>query len=147
MRFFSRRRMLSILLATAASLPFIGTVQAADDFPSRPTKIYIGFPPGGSTVSPMRVPAEKPADLLGQPIEVENKTGAGGTLATLQLQNAVNDGHTLALAPNSLYRMPFVTNFQMDPLNELSYVIGMTGYAFGILVSRSSHILTYVYMF
>ncbi|HLS17479.1 MAG TPA: tripartite tricarboxylate transporter substrate binding protein [Paenalcaligenes sp.] len=143
MRFFSRRRILSILLATAASLPFIGTVQAADDFPSRPIKIYIGFPPGGSTDAPMRVLAEKAADILGQPIVVENKTGAGGTLATLQLQNAVNDGHTLALAPISLYRMPFVTNFQMDPLNELSYVIGLTGYAFGIVVPESSPFQTF----
>src|SRR5690625_5684493 len=86
----------------------------------------------------MRVRAEKAVDILGQPIVVENKTGAGGTLATLQLQNAVNDGHTLALAPISLYRMPFVTNFEMDPLNELSYVIGLTGYAFGIGVPDSS---------
>src|SRR5690625_5161291 len=126
MRIFSRRRILSILLATAASLPFIGTVQAEDDFPSRPIKIYLVFAPGCSTDAPIRVLDEKAADILGQPIVVENKTGAGGTLATLQLQNAVNDGHTLALAPISLYRMPFVTNFQMDPLNELSYVIGLT---------------------
>ncbi|HLR30082.1 MAG TPA: tripartite tricarboxylate transporter substrate binding protein [Paenalcaligenes sp.] len=143
MWFISRRRILSLLLAAIASLPFISTVHAAQDFPNRSIKIYIGFPPGGSTDAPMRVLAEKAADILGQPIVVENKTGAGGTLATLQLQNAANDGHTLALAPISLYRMPFVTNFQMDPLNDLSYVIGLTGYAFGIVVPESSPFQTF----
>src|SRR5699024_12055757 len=121
MWFISRRRILSLLLAAIASLPFISTVHAAQDFPNRSIKIYIGFPPGGSTDAPMRVLAEKAADILGQPIVVENRTGAGGTLATLQLQYATNDGFTLSLETISRYRISFFIDIQLDP--NLTYII------------------------
>lgn len=140
---FVQRQFLVTLLFAIINLPLMQFAHAADDFPNRPIKIYIGFPPGGSTDAPMRILAEKAGAILGQTIVIENKTGAGGTLAPLQLQNAKNDGHTLALAPISLYRMPFVTNFQMDPLNDLTYVIGLTGYAFGIVVPASSPFETF----
>lgn len=145
MKLFSKHRLfyffsLIFFLSVIINSPW---AQAAEDFPKRPIKIYIGFPPGGSTDAPMRILAEQAATILGQPIIIENKTGAGGTLAPLQLQNAKNDGYTLALAPISLYRMPFVTNFQMDPLNDLSYIIGLTGYAFGIVVPASSPFHTF----
>lgn len=115
---------------------------AADGYPAKPIKISIGFPPGGSTDGPMRVLAEQASRLLGQPIVIENRTGAGGTLAALSLQSAASDGYTLAVAPIGIYRVPFVTNNKFDPTQDLTYVIGITGYAFGIVVPASSPIQT-----
>lgn len=143
MKLMSRRRILSLLIAGAALVPFASQAKNADSYPSRPIKIMIGFAPGGSTDAPMRVLAEKASAILKQPVIIENKPGAGGTLAALQLQNVPNDGYTLGLAPISVFRMPFVTDFKMDPLTDLTYVIGLTGYAFGIVVPASSQIQTF----
>lgn len=143
MKIISRRRILSLLLAGAAFVPFLSQAQSADSYPSRPIKIMIGFPPGGSTDAPMRALAEKASQILKQPVIIENKAGAGGTLAALQLQNVPNDGYTLAVAPIGVFRMPFVTDFKMEPLTDLEYVIGLTGYAFGIVVPESSPIKSF----
>lgn len=143
MKISNKRRILSLAIASAALVPFLSHASAAEDFPTRPIKIMIGFPPGGSSDAPMRVLAEQAAKIFKQPVIIENKTGAGGTLAALQLQNVPADGYTLAVAPISVFRMPYVTEYKMDPLKELRYVIGLTGYAFGIVVQESSPITSF----
>ncbi|HMO46469.1 MAG TPA: tripartite tricarboxylate transporter substrate binding protein [Rubrivivax sp.] len=113
---------------------------AAGAYPNRPIKIMIGFPPGGSTDGPMRVLAESAARILEQPIVIENKTGAGGTMPATTLQSSANDGYTLGLAPITVFRLPYTTSIKWNPATDLSYVIGLTGYAFGIVVPAASPI-------
>lgn len=82
---------------------------AADQYPSRPIKLLVGFPPGGPSDVPARVIAEKLSRILGTGIIVENKPGAGSMLATLDVLSQPADGHTLLLC----------TYF--DPVNTLLY--------------------------
>jgi tripartite-type tricarboxylate transporter receptor subunit TctC len=127
----------------ASGLLITGHIYAQEKpeaYPSRPIKIGIGFAPGGSTDAPVRLLAEKVSAILKQPIIVENKPGAGGVIPTQSLQSAQPDGYTLAIAPASVFRMPYTTDIKWDPSTDLSYVVGITGYAFGIVVPTNSPI-------
>ena len=121
-------------------LPMAWAQEKPEAYPSRPIKVMIGFPPGGSTDAPMRLLALKVGAILKQPVVVENKTGAGGVIPTQNLQSAPTDGYTLAIAPASVFRLPYTTDIKWDPAKDLSYIIGITGYAFGIVVPSSSPI-------
>lgn len=125
--------------ALVLSLP-IHAEEKVGAYPSRPIKIMLGFAPGGSTDGPMRVLAEKVGGILKQPVIIENKPGAGGVIPTQNLQSASADGYTLAIAPASVYRLPYTTEIKWDPVKDLTYIIGLTGYAFGIVVPTSSPI-------
>lgn len=135
-------RLASLLttLSALAMVPFAHANETAAAFPSRAITILVGFPPGGSTDGPMRVLAEKASKTLKQPIVIENKTGAGGTMPAVALQTARNDGYTLGVTSLGIFRLPYTTDIKWDPVEDLTYVIGLTGYAFGIVVPASSPI-------
>lgn len=110
-------------------------------YPDRPIRILLGFPPGGSTDGPMRVLAANASKTLGQPIVIENKPGAAGVLPAQMLQSAKPDGYTIAVIPQGVFRLPYTTDINWNPA-ELGYIIGLTGYVFGIVVQASSPIKT-----
>ncbi len=131
------------LLAVVLGMASHWAVQAqgpAESYPTRPIRVIVGFAPGGSTDAPVRVLAELVAKTLKQAIVVENKPGVGGTLAAQSLQSAAPDGYTLAITSAGLYRLPFTTETKWNPATDLSYVIGLTGYSFGMVVPASSSI-------
>lgn len=135
------KQLVAAAIATlAVASPVAHSQDKAGAYPTRPIKLTIGFPPGGSTDAPVRVLAEGASKILGQPIVVENKPGAGGTMPAVNLQAAANDGYTLGVSSLGIYRLPFTTDIKWDPVNDLTYVIGLTGYAFGIVVPASSPI-------
>ena len=128
-------------LAAAAAVPFAGQAGAqAPAWPSQPVKLQIAFPAGGPTDITMRVLAENAAKMLGQPVVVENRPGAGGTLPAQALQQARPDGHTLAQIPLGVFRLPYTTKINWDPVKDISYILGITGYAFGVVVPSDSPI-------
>ncbi len=138
-----RRR--ALIQAAAATLvaPLTGVARAQAGWPTQPVKLMIAFPAGGPTDITMRVLAENASRLLGQTVVVENRPGAGGTLPAQQLQQARPDGHTLAQVPLGVFRMPYTQKMTWDPLKDLSYIIGVTGYAFGLVVPSESAIKTW----
>jgi tripartite-type tricarboxylate transporter receptor subunit TctC len=83
---------LTILACAAASLP-----AAADEWPTKPIRILVGFGPGGGTDIVARILAQPLSELLGQPVVVENKPGAAGTTATDALAKSAKDGYTAVL--------------------------------------------------
>jgi tripartite-type tricarboxylate transporter receptor subunit TctC len=92
----SRRK---LLIAGAAIFGSMSTrLFAADPWPSRPIRILVGFPAGGQTDVIARAFGSFLAKELGQPVVVENKAGAGGTLAAQELKRSAADGHTLMYA-------------------------------------------------
>jgi tripartite-type tricarboxylate transporter receptor subunit TctC len=128
-------------LAAAAAMPLASRAQSA--WPSQPVKLLIAFPAGGPTDITMRVLAENAAKLIGQAVVVENRPGAGGTLPAQALQQAKPDGHTLAQIPLGVFRLPYTTKINWDPVKDISYVLGITGYAFGVVVPSESPIKTW----
>src|SRR6476620_6130991 len=88
----SRRDVLRYGVAAAAALPAPAIAQA---WPSKPIKIVCGYPVGGLTDIFARAYGEGISQKTGQPVVVENKTGASGAIAAGQVKSAAADGYTL----------------------------------------------------
>ncbi|MFT3718052.1 Bug family tripartite tricarboxylate transporter substrate binding protein [Pseudorhodoferax sp.] len=128
---------LTMLVASPAQ------AQAWRTFPEKPIKLIIAFPAGGPTDITMRALADNAARALGYPVIIENRPGAGGTLPAQALQSAPADGYTLAQIPLGVFRVGYTTKLDWDPLKDITYVINLTGYAFGIVVPADSPFKTW----
>ena len=101
-----------------------GAAFAQEPYPSRPTRILVGFQAGGSVDLTARLIATHLAPLLGTPVLVENKLGASGIIAAGEVARSAPDGYTLfmanlgssALAPNMQPTLPF------DPVNDFTAI-------------------------
>jgi tripartite-type tricarboxylate transporter receptor subunit TctC len=91
------RRQFLHLAAGAAALPAVSRVARAQAYPSRPVRIVVGFPAGGSFDVVARLFGQWLSERLGQPFIVENRSGAGGNIGTEVVVNAQPDGYTLLL--------------------------------------------------
>jgi tripartite-type tricarboxylate transporter receptor subunit TctC len=137
-----RRQLVQLAAATVATSSLAVRAQS---FPNKPLKLVIAFPAGGPTDITMRQLADNAGKVLGQTMVVENKPGAGGTLPAQQLQSSGPDGYTLAQIPLGVFRLPYTTKISWDPVKDISYVINVTGYAFGIVVPTDSPIRTWTH--
>jgi tripartite-type tricarboxylate transporter receptor subunit TctC len=127
------RRTLLCAGGALAALP-LGALRA-QAFPARPITLYCAFPAGGPTDLVFRALAEAAGRELKQTVVVENRAGAGGTLAPLALKTAKPDGYTLAQMPLGIFRIPHMQkNPQIDPVRDFTYVVNLTGYTFGLVV-------------
>lgn len=106
----------------------------AQRFPDRPVKVLVGFPPGGTTDSVMRVLAQAAAPHLGQQVLIDNKPGGGGLISIQALKASPPDGYTLGLFSLSVFRSPWQVDAGYDALRDLSYVIGVTNVLFAVVV-------------
>ena len=91
----------AISFAAAALLAPAGAF--ADTYPSRPITLVVGFPAGGGADTVARIVSDKLAKVLGQPIIIDNKPGAGTPIASDQVARAAPDGYTLLLGSGNLY--------------------------------------------
>jgi tripartite-type tricarboxylate transporter receptor subunit TctC len=139
-----RRRHLIQFAAASVASAGVG-VRAQQGFPNKPIRLIIAFPAGGPTDITMRQLADNAGKILGQPVVVENKPGAGGSLPAQQLQTSAPDGYTVAQIPLGVFRLPYTTRINWDPVKDISYVINVTGYAFGIVVPTDSPIKTWTH--
>ncbi|HEY0818666.1 MAG TPA: tripartite tricarboxylate transporter substrate binding protein [Rhizobacter sp.] len=138
-----RRDFIRLAGAAAATSSLSLPLHAQASFPSQPIKLLLAFAAGGSTDAMFRVMAENASPLFGQTVIVEAKPGGGGTMAGQLLLQARPDGYTLAQLPISVFRLPYTQKITWNPVTEFSYVIGITGYSFGIAVPSDSPIKTW----
>src|SRR5690349_15465162 len=102
-------------LIAAAPLPAL----AADEFPNKPVKLLVGIAPGGGTDAFARVIAQKLQVMWNQPVVVENRTGASGTIASAMVAASPPDGYTVIMAnPNSQTIGPHIMKLPYDGLRD-----------------------------
>lgn len=123
-------------LATGAAARALA--QAPDRFPQRPITLWVPWPPGGATDLTMRLLAELAGRQLGQKVIVENRSGAGGTMAMPILQQAAPDGYTIAQVPQPVFRAPLVQKLLWDPIRDTTPIIQISGVTFGLVVPANS---------
>lgn len=111
----------------------------ADDYPTHPITLIVPFPPGGSTTVMARNVADKMSATLGQPLVVENRGGAGGTIGTRSVAKAAPDGYTILLSYTATMAIaPSINvNAGYDPRRDFA-PIGMIGFAPNVLVVHPS---------
>ena len=127
-------------LTAAAVLALVPTASAmAQDWPSKPVKILIGFGAGGGTDVATRIVADGLSELLGQQFVVENRPGAGGTIAGGIVAKAPKDGYTaLAISMGHAVSAVMVKQVPYDAVNDFAPVGIFTNSAFVVAVPKSS---------
>ncbi|HZQ60814.1 MAG TPA: tripartite tricarboxylate transporter substrate binding protein [Casimicrobiaceae bacterium] len=134
---FSRRKLLRILIAGAAvTIASAATLVEAQGFPAKPIKLVVGYPPGGAVDGNARIIAPKLAEVLGQPVVIENRAGASGNIATEFVAHAPPDGYTILLTtightitPSLMRKPPF------DPIGDFVPVTQVSGTSMVLLVN------------
>jgi tripartite-type tricarboxylate transporter receptor subunit TctC len=133
------RRTLLKATGTAALACVAPAALAQEKFPARPITLICPWPPGGSSDAVIRAFAESASRALGgASIVVENRPGAGGTLGAAAMVTAKPDGYTLTQLPLGIYRIPHMQKTAFDPVKDLTHIICLTGYTFGIVVPADS---------
>lgn len=118
-----QRRTLLGVTPVVLALPATA-VRAQGRYPSRPVTILVGFAPGGAGDVTTRFIADAVKEKLGVPVVVENRPGAGATLAAGQLARSRPDGYTLSLATTSPFAVaPHLQTVQYDPLKDFTFLL------------------------
>jgi len=137
----TRRRALAMVAAAASTgAPWVVARASGDAFPQRPIALWVPWPAGGATDMTLRLLAELAGRQLGQKVLVENRGGAGGTLAMPVLQRAVPDGYTIAQMPHPVFRVPHVQKVSWDPIRDTTPILQLSGVTFGLLVPARSEL-------
>jgi tripartite-type tricarboxylate transporter receptor subunit TctC len=114
------RAVVKVAIGLTTALVCAGAI--AQSYPSRPVRLIIGLPPGGSTDVMGRIVAAKLSERLGQQVVVDNRPGASGTIGIQLVVNSQPDGHTLIMAAGSwgtigtLYKLPFDLQRDLAPI-------------------------------
>jgi tripartite-type tricarboxylate transporter receptor subunit TctC len=129
----------SLAAAAAALLLAVCGQVAAQGFPSKPITLICPWSAGGGTDLHLRKLAEIASRHLGQPVIVENRPGGSGMNGPATMaKTAKPDGYTLSQLSITAFRVPHMQKVDWDPLNDFSYIIGVSGYTFGIVVKSDS---------
>jgi tripartite-type tricarboxylate transporter receptor subunit TctC len=116
----------------------------AQAFPSRPITLICPWSAGGPTDLHLRKVAELAAKQLGQPVIVENRPGGSGMNGPANMaKTAKPDGYTISQLTITAFRLPHMQKVDWDPLSDFTYIIGLAGYTFGIVVKSDSPFKTF----
>jgi tripartite-type tricarboxylate transporter receptor subunit TctC len=111
-------RLHSLLINAAGLLVALTATAAAQDYPTKPVRLIIPFPPGGSNDVVGRMIATKLGERLGKQVVVDNRPGAGGTIGTELASNAAPDGYTLAIISSAHAVNPWLYKLNYDPVKS-----------------------------
>ena len=135
---------MKLLVRIAAVVALCAAPHAwAQGFPAKPITLVCPWPPGGSTDTHLRQFAQIASKHLGQNVVIENKPGAGGMLGPVAMSRMAPDGYNLSQLPVGAFRIPHIQKVEWDPLRDFTYIIGITGYTFGVVVKSDSQFKTF----
>jgi tripartite-type tricarboxylate transporter receptor subunit TctC len=124
---------MTIFAACCALFAGHGAAQTSDKWPARPIQLVVPFAPGGSNDVFARPLASKLSEMLGQPVVVENRAGAGSVIGANMVAKSKPDGHTLLFVSSSLATSAAVQNPPYDPYKDFSAVARVATAPFVIL--------------
>lgn len=126
-------------LLVASALPILPRRSRAASFPTRPIRILVGAPPGGGNDIMARLVAQKLSTTFGQPLVVENRPGAGATIATDMVAKSAPDGYTLLMTPSAHALAPSIySNLPYDAVRDFSAVGQIANVPMVLVVPSSS---------
>ncbi|MGH8726064.1 MAG: tripartite tricarboxylate transporter substrate binding protein [Burkholderiales bacterium] len=130
--------MMKRMLGLAAGL-LLALAAQAQQFPSKPVSLIVPWPAGGSTDIYFRKLGEVTARHLGQNLVIENRPGGSGMNGPATMaKTAKPDGYTISQLAISAFRVPHMQKVDWDPITDFTYIIGLAGYTFGIVVKSDS---------
>jgi tripartite-type tricarboxylate transporter receptor subunit TctC len=121
---------------------FGGPAQA-QDFPAKPVRIVVGFPPGGGVDTTARVIGQAMSQDLGQPVIVENKPGAAGTIGAADVARSAPDGYSLLVTPagHSIFGAMF-KSLPFEPVKSFDWISNVVTVPFFVVVPGNSEFKT-----
>ena len=116
---------------------------AAQDYPNRPVKVVVGFPPGGGTDIAARIVTQEMSKGLGQPFLIENKPGAAGTLGAAEAARSAPDGYTLLVTPggHAIFGAMF-KSLPFHTVDSFDWISNIVAIPFFIVVPAGSEFKT-----
>lgn len=135
----ARRRLLAAACLAAASAGSIPAWAAHESYPSRPLKLVVPFPPGGSVDTVARILAPSLEAQLGQPIVVENRGGANSIIGAQHVKAAKPDGYTILLNASLQIANPaLLKSANYDPINDFTPIAGIGALPQLVVVNANS---------
>jgi tripartite-type tricarboxylate transporter receptor subunit TctC len=127
------RTLLALLAAAAASAP----AALAQGYPSKPVRVIVTFPPGGTPDIYGRIMSAELGKLWNQSVVVENRTGAGGTIGTDFVAKAPPDGYTLLFAADATITIAphLYSRLSYDPVRDLAPIVNVTAGPFVLMAN------------
>jgi tripartite-type tricarboxylate transporter receptor subunit TctC len=118
---------LGLLAAALVAAAWAQGSALGQDFPTRPVRIIVPYAPGGGTDITSRIVQERTVALLGQPLIIENRAGAGTLIGTQVVANAAPDGYTLGVMDPAFVTNPqLMSDARYDPLKDFAPVSLLT---------------------
>ena len=115
------------LMLSMSAIVIAGNVSAQTNYPEKPIRMVVGFPPGSLADAVARLLGQKLAEALGKPIVVDNTTGAAGNIATERVAKAALDGYTLGLLTQTQIDInPSLYQLAYDPVKDFAPVSQVT---------------------
>ena len=131
-----RRNLAALAGASALAIPRLARAQ--QDWPARPITMVVPYPPGGTTDLAARPVAPKLGEILGQPVVIENRAGAGGSIGAEVVARARPDGYMLLAFPTAVLTIsPHIMALPYDPATAFT-PISMTAVAYGVIAAHPS---------
>jgi tripartite-type tricarboxylate transporter receptor subunit TctC len=132
------RRTFLHLAAGTAALPVVSRIARAQTYPARPVRVIIGFTPGGPTDIAARLISQWLSERLGQPFVIENRPGAGSTIAIEAVVNSQPDGYTLLVVSTSAaVSATFYPNLSFNLIRDIAPVAGIVRMPLVMVVNPS----------
>ena len=120
----------------AGILVLLTAFHAAAQFPSKPLRLIVGFPPGGAADVTIRIIAQGLSAQLGQPVTVENRPGAESVIAANAVRESAPDGHTLFMGTNTaMVAVPSRANPPYDPFRDFTPISTLGSFTMFLVVS------------
>jgi tripartite-type tricarboxylate transporter receptor subunit TctC len=134
----TRVQAIAWLLAAVLSLP-LTTALAQGGYPNRPVRLVLGAPPGGAADAFARIVAPRLADLLGQPVVIDNRPGANNNISTELVAHAQPDGYTLlwGFSPALVINPSLYKNLPFDPQKDFAPILLLGSLQFILVTHRS----------